>query len=1040
MIRPWTTKGSYEKPIVARIDIWWWYPASPNTWRNSNHILSPMLRQGEQVSRMSMKMKKNRISVYARIRPLLSIDESRQIGIETTSSSSLIAGDSAWNFTNCFGKDASNQTIFQNFIPMLDQLFSGINGSVLAFGGTGSGKTTTICGFDDGHGNITTPGIIPLSIKYLFDRQKLFKRCLFSVSLFEIYNEGIFDLLNDRSSLSIHSVTSENGNSYEKISGLTNVQVSSLEPAMELFLNGIQRKSMGVSIVHSHSSRAHTIFRIRVVTQGEHGLSIGELDICDLCGSEQLIDGADSEQSLQTKSINTSLLALSRVISSLATRSADPSSKEYIPYRDSCLTRALRNTIGGQSNTCIVLNIAPALASLHISLKALHFGQTAMKVKLMIKANSINWKKEKEITKKSDQEDLSENVQKLRQSIVSVRSGKDLTEGKVGSFVDEGLFLLDAMISGSYTPLRESTSCSSSDKGEISSICSVGKYTIVYRDVYIFGHRIRITEIGNPASTPFFSVHGTYFFHDAIDFFPFIPAILQCGYKYIGIDMPGFGGSPGPRQSLRTEDFLSSELLSHVKKTRSLPPNTFSTPSHSSNNQQTGGRRWKGKTTKTSHHSLTSSELGSPSDIVYAALRLYGATTSHRAIILSHEMGASICMRLCCEPCLGKVVGTLFCLNPVWTCDKALLKQGKWTKFSKIVKRIQGKLPSLSNPSSSSNSPKKSLSSTKVALVYNSADMYCSLPLCKAIGTSCDGTGIALRVKGLPENGRVWRDICVSICSLICSSIHHYNLVESSSPHSNPPLKLTEEERKRGEEEEEAKKEEEERKRREKEEEEAERVDAFDPKDIDKLFQQAMSMQISFGCENSVMSPQESKKLSDEDKVFLIIREEKKKFAPLMDSKNPSIRMKMMYSVSILKRIISSKLLDFSLSALSSHPLRSVLLPILSSLPILPAPLEVLSAVGLIDAHLEEEQDNEAFLEAKCHKHAIDPLKALEAALGAPIESKGSSSSSSSSTSALLHLPGYFIGRRVLANLPVLCNVPHTPSCAWLTLPMKGES
>ncbi|GKT23847.1 hypothetical protein ADUPG1_012554, partial [Aduncisulcus paluster] len=211
------------------------------------------------------------------------------------------------------------------------------------------------------------------------------------------------------------------------------------------------------------------------------------------------------------------------------------------------------------------------------------------------------------------------------------------------------------------------------------------------------------------------------------------------------------------------------------------------------------------------------------------------------------------------------------------------------------------------------------------------------------------------------------------------------------------------------------------------------------PKDIDKLFQQAMSMQISFGCENSVMSPQESKKLSDEDKVFLIIREEKKKFAPLMDSKNPSIRMKMMYSVSILKRIISSKLLDFSLSALSSHPLRSVLLPILSSLPILPAPLEVLSAVGLIDAHLEEEQDNEAFLEAKCHKHAIDPLKALEAALGAPIESKGSSSSSSS-TSALLHLPGYFIGRRVLANLPVLCNVPHTPSCAWLTLPMKGES
>ena len=74
----------------------------------------------------------------------------------------------------------------------------------------------------------------------------------------------------------------------------------------------------------------------------------------DLAGSECVgKSGAVRGQAKEAGMINTSLLTLGRVISSLVDRLA------YIPYRDSKLTRLLQESLGGRAKTLIVATIAP---------------------------------------------------------------------------------------------------------------------------------------------------------------------------------------------------------------------------------------------------------------------------------------------------------------------------------------------------------------------------------------------------------------------------------------------------------------------------------------------------------------------------------------------------------------------------------------------------------------------------------------------------------------------------------------------------------
>lgn len=62
---------------------------------------------------------------------------------------------------------------------------------------------------------------------------------------------------------------------------------------------------------------------------------------------------------------------------------------EFIPYRNSPLTKILRSSLGGNSRTLLILCMSPTMNDFDISLSTLRFGKCAKKIDNKIKPNVI---------------------------------------------------------------------------------------------------------------------------------------------------------------------------------------------------------------------------------------------------------------------------------------------------------------------------------------------------------------------------------------------------------------------------------------------------------------------------------------------------------------------------------------------------------------------------------------------------------------------------------------------------------------------------
>ncbi|CCW66587.1 unnamed protein product [Phytomonas sp. Hart1] len=146
------------------------------------------------------------------------------------------------------------------------------------------------------------------------------------------------------------------------------------EEMRDAFFSGVREKVVCSHLLNESSSRSHCIFTIYVECQRAQTREVvrrSELSLVDLAGSERLsMLSRDPSQSFLKESIdiNTSLLALGKVITSLAEaskkRGAGEGSGEarrgqaHIPYRDSKLTKLLQHALGGNSITVMIACIS----------------------------------------------------------------------------------------------------------------------------------------------------------------------------------------------------------------------------------------------------------------------------------------------------------------------------------------------------------------------------------------------------------------------------------------------------------------------------------------------------------------------------------------------------------------------------------------------------------------------------------------------------------------------------------------------------------
>ncbi|EEB05326.1 kinesin-like protein Klp3 [Schizosaccharomyces japonicus yFS275] len=282
----------------------------------------------------------------------------------------------SFSFDRVFDTDSTQEAIFAYSIQsIVDDLFLGYNGTILAYGQTGSGKTYTMMGNPaDAKERGVTPRIVerifaaiqesPSSIEYTV-----------KVSFLDIYMERVRDLLEpEHDNLSVH----EDPLRGVYVKNLRTFYVTSAEEVLDTLEEGNHARAVAATNMNAQSSRSHAIFIIEI---GQTNVETGEMRhsrllLVDLAGSESVgKTGAVGQTLEEAKKINRSLSTLGMVIHALS------EGKSHVPYRDSKLTRILKESMGGNSRTTLVINCSPSSWNAAETLSTLRFGTRTKQVK-----------------------------------------------------------------------------------------------------------------------------------------------------------------------------------------------------------------------------------------------------------------------------------------------------------------------------------------------------------------------------------------------------------------------------------------------------------------------------------------------------------------------------------------------------------------------------------------------------------------------------------------------------------------------------------
>lgn len=238
-------------------------------------------------------------------------------------------------------------------------------------------------------GNHEIPGLSALTIQDIFDFLKKDdeKEYNIMISYVEIYNETIRDLLVSSSNYlelrddPIKGIT---------ISGVTEFPAESTEQVMTLLFTGNKRRTTEATNANLTSSRSHAVFQIIVNSKPK----TKNTNIESLSSKLSLIDLAGSERGTVTENrglrlregakINRSLLALANCINALG----DKAKKGFfVPYRDSKLTRMLKDSLGGNCKTVMIANVSPASSQFEETINTLKYANRAKNIKTKVLAN-----------------------------------------------------------------------------------------------------------------------------------------------------------------------------------------------------------------------------------------------------------------------------------------------------------------------------------------------------------------------------------------------------------------------------------------------------------------------------------------------------------------------------------------------------------------------------------------------------------------------------------------------------------------------------
>ncbi|KAG2370766.1 hypothetical protein C9374_014260 [Naegleria lovaniensis] len=447
----------------------------------------------------------NKVRVVSRVRPLLS-DEFEKSNFKTcrvasssnssTTTSSMVndtpkspphnlvfmkdprnPGDEIkFEFDSSYDEEATQNEIFQHeILPILPSLFEGINTTVFCYGMTGSGKTFTMQGGE----TVENMGIIPRVVQQLLfqvsNRHYNESECKLSMSYLEIYNEKVHDLLVVPSSSKISSSPSSSSSSTTTttitpsslvdntsssspafkdlplhedknkniiVKGLGSKTISTYDEFCEWFYQvGMKNRKVASTKLNDRSSRSHAILTLTVKKKDEKTGQwfTGKINLIDLAGSEDnRKTGNTGTRLTESSSINTSLFSLRKVVDQLN------SGTQKVSYRDSKLTRLLQDSLGGNSQAIMIINISPYTEHYMDTFKSLRFGMKSQSIVNKPTIHTSYFENEEERAKLENMANIGYGADRETQlKLLQLEKEKHLMQRKIGVHTSKSLSYSD---------------------------------------------------------------------------------------------------------------------------------------------------------------------------------------------------------------------------------------------------------------------------------------------------------------------------------------------------------------------------------------------------------------------------------------------------------------------------------------------------------------------------------------------------------------------------------------------------------------------
>ncbi|KAJ8607974.1 hypothetical protein CTAYLR_008230 [Chrysophaeum taylorii] len=233
--------------------------------------------------------------------------------------------------------------------PVVARVLDGFNSTIMAYGQTGSGKTYTL-GNPSGDATAFGQSVLGRCAGELFEALSE-EADRVTVTYVEVYNEAVYDLLSPEDEPLAPLSVLDDAKGQVVVRNVLEREVRTVEAVASLLRAGGTRRRVGATAMNAESSRSHAICTIRVTRLDGRD---GKLSVVDLAGSERARKtGAQGDRLAEGIQINKGLLVLGQVISALASR------EDHAPFRDSKLTRLLRDSLGGTATTVMVACVAP---------------------------------------------------------------------------------------------------------------------------------------------------------------------------------------------------------------------------------------------------------------------------------------------------------------------------------------------------------------------------------------------------------------------------------------------------------------------------------------------------------------------------------------------------------------------------------------------------------------------------------------------------------------------------------------------------------